>query len=296
MPMPAPAPFDPALSPARILVVDDEPNIRSAVTHSLCLLGYQAEAAGSGPEALELLKRAPCDLMILDMAMPGMHGTEVLVQARHIRPDILVIILTGNATLESAIAAVKSDAVDYLLKPVQTSVLVGAIAQALQKRDDELHRQQLLHGALQALQEAQDLNPRAPKDPPALPVAGSLPSSREAEPPSRHLAGDRFVQTGTLVLDRQLRLVLSPGNPEWTRELTKGEADVLAVLMAFPNQVLTSRDLVRAAWGYEIEEAEARSLVRPHIFRLRQKLESDPEKPQLIQTVRGAGYHLNTTG
>ncbi len=291
--MATPTLFDPARSPARLLVVDDEPNIRSSLTRALRLLGYQVEGAGSGSEALAILKQAPYDLMILDMAMPGMHGTDVLLHARHLRPDLLIIILTGNATLESAIAAVKSDAVDYLLKPVKTSVLAAAIALALQKRSDERHRQHLLHSAMQALQEAEGL--RAPDAQP-LPHAAEAPSPAPvAKTPAGQLTPGRFVQTGSLLLDRQKRLVVCEGGPERTQELTKGEADILAVLMAFPNQVLTSRDLVRAAWGYEIEEAEARSLVRPYIFRIRQKIESSPDKPQLIQTVRGSGYLLNVT-
>ncbi len=294
--MPAPAPFEPARSLAHILVVDDEPNIRSSLTHSLRLLGYQAEGAGSGPEALAMLKQTPCDLMILDMAMPGMHGTEVMLHVRRLRPDILIIILTGNATLESAIAAVKSDAVDYLLKPVKTSVLVAAIAQALQKRTGELHRQQLVHSAMQALEEAEGQSPREPDVQPAPSIAGQPSPSGETKTPVGQLAQVRFVQIGSLVLDRQKRLVLCEGDPERTKELTKGEADILAVLMVFPNRVLTSRDLVRAAWGYEIEEAEARSLVRPYVFRIRQKIESRPDKPQVIQTVRGSGYLLNAPG
>lgn len=292
----APAPFDRARSPARILVVDDELNIRSSLTRSLRLLGYQAEGAGSGPEALGVLKETTYDLMILDIAMPGMYGTEVLVHARHLRPDLLIIILTGNATLESAIAAVKSDAIDYLLKPVKTSVLATAIAQALQRRTDQLHRQHLLHTAMQALQEAEGLS-RAPEADaqPTPPAPGSPSPSPAAKTPSGQPTPGRFVQIGSLILDRHKRLFLSEGMLSRPKELTKGEADVLGVLMAFPNQVLTSRDLVRAAWGYQIEEAEARSLVRPYISRLRQKIENSPDKPHLIQTVRGSGYLLNVT-
>ena len=63
------------------------------------------------------LARQPYDLMVLDMVMPGMHGVEVMRRARELRPDLSIIVLTAHATVESAIASVKSDVTDYMLKP-----------------------------------------------------------------------------------------------------------------------------------------------------------------------------------
>lgn len=280
-------------SAARILIVDDEPNIRSSLTRALNLLGYKAESAASGPEALARLKQAPCDLMVLDMVMPGMHGTEVMQQAKKMRPELLIIVLTGNATLESAIAALKSHATDYLLKPVRTPMLAAVIAEALQERTGRMLKHNHLRTAVEALEEVEMLERQLGDE-----TAG--PESRErgagrAEP--RRSTGPldlrRVLQVGPLILDRQKRLVLSMGAQTRTRELTRGEADILAVLMTCPDQVLTSRELVRAAWGYEMEEAESGNLVRPYISRIRQKIEGDPGALQLIQTIRGRGYLLS---
>ena len=82
--------------------------------------------------ALAWLERASFDVLVVDMNMPGMGGVEVMQAARQHRPDLAIIVLTGHATLESAIAAVKSEAVDYLLKPVSVHDLKTAVNKALQ--------------------------------------------------------------------------------------------------------------------------------------------------------------------
>lgn len=121
-------------SDVRLLVVDDEPNIRTPLARALGLRGYLVEEADSGHEALRLLERTPYNLMVLDMHMPGMDGAEVIQHTRRLYPKMLIIILTGYNTLDNAIAAIKGEAVDYLLKPVSMEEILAAVAQALQKR------------------------------------------------------------------------------------------------------------------------------------------------------------------
>ncbi len=130
----------PPVPGALVLVVDDEPNVCSALTRSLTLSGYRADAASSGHQALGLLQRTPYDLMLLDLRMPGMDGVEVMQRAREVRPDLLIIVLTGHATLESAITAVESHATDYLLKPVSLHDVATAVATALLQRAKVLRR------------------------------------------------------------------------------------------------------------------------------------------------------------
>jgi DNA-binding response OmpR family regulator len=101
---------------------------------------------------------------------------------------------------------------------------------------------------------------------------------------------DRFLHVYPLTLDRQKRLTtLVDESPARMIELTKGEASVLTLLMMHPNQVLSCHELVVKALGYEVDEAEAESVIRPYIFRLRRKLEPG-QKPSLIRTVRRRGY------
>jgi DNA-binding response OmpR family regulator len=124
----------PAMPGARVLVVDDEMPIRSALVRSFTLLGYLAEGAASGHEALEMLERNAYDVMVVDIRMPGMDGVELMRRACQVCPDLPVIILTGHGTFDSAIAAIRSGAVDYLLKPASVSEIATAVFNALQKR------------------------------------------------------------------------------------------------------------------------------------------------------------------
>jgi len=138
---------------ARLLILDDEPHIRTALVEILNLEGYFTQEASSGAEALELLCQEPYDLMVLDLNLPGMDGVEVMEVALQLNPDLLIIILTGHGSLESAIAAVKSKAVDYLLKPTDAHTLICAISKALQERMEQLRQRRLVQVTLNALRQ-----------------------------------------------------------------------------------------------------------------------------------------------
>lgn len=256
---------------ARLLIVDDEPNVRSALARSLALQGYRADEAGSGYQALRMLESAPYDLMLLDIRMPGMDGVQVMERAREIRPDLLIVLLTGHATLDSAIAAVKSHASDYLIKPAGLQQIAAAIANALEQRAEALRRQHLLDVMDQTL--------------------GALRASEAPGPPPGTL--ERFLRVGHVALDSERRLVVvgdAGDAPTRSVELTENEMHILACLMERPERVVSSRELARDALGYDVTDAEAQNIVRPHIFRLRRKLEVEPNEPRLIRTVRGRGY------
>jgi len=261
---------------ARILVVDDEPNIRLPLVRALNLSGYRVEGCESGGLALERLKQTSFDLMILDMQMPGMDGTTVMAQAREICPDFMILILTGHATLESAIAAVKSNATDYLLKPASLKDIALAVENALERRHHDRTRRQLLRTAIETLQQAETLNQKSNQ------IIDTIPSLRP----------DRFLKSGRLTLDRDKQLAIIDGSSTRAIELTKGETIILEILAAHPDEPFSCGELARRAWNYELDELGAESLVRPYISRLRHKLEDNPEKPSLILTVRGRGYLL----
>jgi DNA-binding response OmpR family regulator len=258
----------PPIPEARLLVVDDESHVRSALARSLALRGYRADEASSGYQALRMLESTPYDLLLLDIRMPGMDGVEVMQRARQLRPDLLIIVLTGHATLDSAIAAVKSHATDYLLKPVGLHDVAAAVARALRQRAQSLRRQHLLEVIDQTLDALRETEVPA-QAPPAL---------------------ERFLRAGPVTLDSERRLAVVGGTPSRTAELTENEASILAYLMARPDQAISSRELARTALGYDVTEQEAQNIVRPHVFRLRRKLEADPREPRLICTVRGRGY------
>jgi DNA-binding NtrC family response regulator len=116
---------------AKILIVDDEPNILSTLRRALELEGYGVEVAGSGRLALEKLKANGFDAVLLDVAMPEMNGLEVLRQVREIHPTPSVIMMSGNATLQTAVEATKLGAVDFLEKPLTTDKVLITVQNAL---------------------------------------------------------------------------------------------------------------------------------------------------------------------
>lgn len=269
---------------ARLLVVDDEANIRAGLRDLLSLKGYHVEEAGSGHEALALLESTSYDLMVLDMRMPGMDGIEVMRRARKMHPNLPIIVLTAHASLESAIAAVKLDAVDYLLKPFDVEGLITTVSQALREHTERLRRRHLLDmmgKALNTLRQTEGT------------VDSSSPRPSPSPPPT--VSPKRFLHAGSITLDRQRRLVTVQGDSARRAELTEGETDVLAALMEHADKVLSCSELTKVAMGYEPDKWEAQSMIRPYIFRLRRKIEGSPEKPRLIRTVRGRGYFLSLT-
>ncbi len=116
----------------RILVVDDELIVRDSLSEWLDDAGFTADMAGSGQEALTMLAEESYHLMLLDIKMPGMDGTEVLRKAKEDFPDISVVMMTAYATVETAVEAMKTGALDYLMKPFDPDILVPKILQIYQ--------------------------------------------------------------------------------------------------------------------------------------------------------------------
>lgn len=118
----------------RILVVEDDRFFRDMFTDLLRTQGYDVECASSGQEGLEALAARPFDLVITDLVMPGEGGMEILAKAREIDPSIDVIMVTGNANMESAIFALKHGARDFIVKPISSDEFLHSVAQCLEQR------------------------------------------------------------------------------------------------------------------------------------------------------------------
>ena len=276
----------------RLLLVDDEYSIRTSMSELLRLRGYHVDEASDGAEALVALARQPYDLMVLDMLMPGIHGVEVMRRARELRPDLAIIVLTAHATVESAIASVKSDVTDYMLKPCNLNDLTVSIERALATRAKQQRRLRMLELVGEAMNMLVDDDAA-----PGLPAAPSpAATTNPIEPPATTPVdnGDTL-RVGTLTLDRQKRLAILDVNPAQPVELTEGEVSVLETLMQHPNKVLSVKELANSALGYQgLDKWTLESVVRSCVFRLRQKIEPAPDSPQLICTVRGRGYFYRT--
>ncbi|RMF84737.1 MAG: sigma-54-dependent Fis family transcriptional regulator [Nitrospinota bacterium] len=107
----------------RILVVDDESSQREILQGFLEKAGWEVETAGSGPEALDLLRQRSFALCLIDYRMPGMSGLELLQQIRQRYPDVTVVIITAYGSIDSAVEAMKRGAYDYLTKPIDLDEL-----------------------------------------------------------------------------------------------------------------------------------------------------------------------------
>jgi len=117
---------------ARILIVDDEENMRNTLAAVLKRQGYATETAASGEEAVSLAERAAFDLIITDLKMPDMDGIEVFRRVKVIQPDIAAIIITGYASLDSAIEAIRLGAYDYIVKPFKMEQLLLSIERTIE--------------------------------------------------------------------------------------------------------------------------------------------------------------------
>ena len=114
-----------------ILVVDDEQRIRDACRMVLSSMGFTVETASDGPKGLDLIEEKHFDILLLDLMMPNMSGFEVLTRVRDIDPDTVVIVITGYATLEHSIEAMKKGAFDFIPKPFTPDQLRAVVSKSL---------------------------------------------------------------------------------------------------------------------------------------------------------------------
>ena len=124
--------------PIDILIVDDEKDFVEMLSLRLVDQGHRVRAASSGEQGLAALDEAACDVVILDIRMPGMDGITALksIKARH--PVVEVILLTGHGTIDTAVEGLKSGAFDYVQKPANFAELLDKLAAArLRKAEQE---------------------------------------------------------------------------------------------------------------------------------------------------------------
>ncbi len=134
----------------RIMVVDDEMIVRESFYHWFEKQGYSVDMAASGQEALKKLENAAFDVLFADIKMPGMSGMELLKTVRAGYPDVAVVIITAYGTIDTAVEAMKTGAVDYLLKPFKPDQLTLVMEKVQQQQKLSLHYQ-LLENQLQKM-------------------------------------------------------------------------------------------------------------------------------------------------
>jgi len=123
---------------AKILCVDDEPVILDSFRKILVLDGYSVDTVETGQEAIGLIQKHSYDFVFTDLKMPHMSGLEVTKSVKHLRPDIDVVIITGYATVETAVECMKYGALDYVQKPFTEDELLKFTKELLFKREEKI--------------------------------------------------------------------------------------------------------------------------------------------------------------
>jgi DNA-binding response OmpR family regulator len=249
----------------KILVVDDEETTRRSLADILRLEGANVKTAAGGEAAVEAFQQETFDLILLDLKMPGMGGLDVLRIANKFVPDTQVILLTAHGSLESAIAALRLGAHDYLLKPASPTQIIRSVTSGLARRAEQFRKRNLLEQLEASVQQLKDigLDQRAETKLGVVEIAGGV------------------------VIDIDRRQV-EYGDQKVT--LTPTEGKLLKVLLENRKRVFTHRELVLLVQGYETTDWEAPEVLRPLISRLRRKLSIFPRGEKWITNVRGTGY------
>jgi DNA-binding response OmpR family regulator len=259
--------------PPRVLVVDDERTVRIGLEKLLRRSGYEVTTAESAEEAIEHLRRTEFDVAISDIRMNGMTGIDLLTHVQQLAPTTVVIIMTGYASVDTAVDALRLRAYDYLTKPFDNDHVRATLERAVTKRAQSMQRESAiakLRATLSALDQDGEVAPQATQ-------------ARLAAPEGE------IIERGGLRIDLRRRQVQREGQMV---ELTRTEFDLLACLARAPGEVLSCAELVRRLHGYEVEEYEARQVLRAHLSNLRHKLEPDPNEPHYVINLRGSGYTL----
>ena len=252
----------------KILIVDDEPSIRTVLERTLRKEGYLLDTASGGEEAIEKTASTNYDLILLDLYMEPVGGLTVLDSAKAKDEEIVVIILTGHAELNSAVEALRLGAFDYLFKPTTPEIIRLRVKDGLQHRRKVLQSRKLLRqvDSLHSL-----LNE----------ISEETPLVDDVN------AHERFVHINGLLVDRYHRTVTLNNR---LIELTTTEFDLLVTLVLASPEPVSAKELVHTVLGYEAEEFEARNQMKWHIHQLRKKIEADATQSRHIKTVRHRGY------
>jgi len=139
--------------PAEILVVDDEMGIREGCKRALSRLGYAVDLAEDGAVGFRKVQEKQFDLILMDLMMPGIGGLDLIKKVHDIDPEIIIVVITGYATIETAVEATKRGAYDYLPKPFAPETLAVLVKRGLEKRELRLEAQRLHHERDQRLLE-----------------------------------------------------------------------------------------------------------------------------------------------
>jgi DNA-binding response OmpR family regulator len=278
-------------SSAYVLVVDDEGANRYSVSKTLQRVGYIVHDASSGEEALELMGMQEYDVVLTDIRMsPGIDGVELLRRIKDQSPDGIVILMTGYASLGTAVEALRLGAHDYLIKPSSSQDIRNSVAKGVERARNLKRRRQLLetikNDVFELVKNDKEHAPLLTDDDDEI---DEQTLNTQYQTPVVETVGNTM-QLGPLTVYPGRYQVSLADEPI---DLTPTEFDLLLYLAAHRGRVVPCHELVREVRGYTIDEAEAREVIRPHVSNLRRKLKSAGKGADIIANVRGIGYRLS---
>lgn len=284
----------PSLSPvraaARLLVVDDDPQIRDLLSAYLRESGFDVATAADGTQMWAQLAAHPADVVVLDLMLPGEDGLSLCRQL-HARGDVSVVMLTSRSTLLDRIVGLEVGADDYLPKPFDPRELLARVKAVLRRGPRIPSGSAYATGASVAMAATPDTasQPRSPSHSSTVPTRSAAPQTQHASHAhhSAHVQATYFDFDGWR-LDTLARQLISPEG----RVITLGGSDyrTLQALVMHPHRPLSRDFLLDCAFGRH--GAANDRAIDVCVSRLRAHLDTRARPSPLIRTVRNEGYML----
>jgi two-component system, OmpR family, KDP operon response regulator KdpE len=295
-----------------VLLVEDQPELLRALSINLRARQYDVLTARTGREALAVAASHPPDAVILDLGLPDIDGTEVIVELRR-WSKAPIIVLSGRSSPGDKIGALDVGADDYVTKPFAMAELLARLRAALRRDEGEanlgrphqatigrwlvnLTSHQVTRAAAgstpaaalsPAAEPATDSAPAAEPATAPAPAAGSGPSPHPGSAGGGGLSGAGLPAAG-LPAAGLPGSGLSVSGPEETLRLTPTEWRILEILLQRPGQLVGSAQILTGVWGPGFSQRT--NYLRFHMARLRRKLEDNPARPRHLLTEPGMGY------
>ena len=274
-----------------VLIVEDQPELLRALSINLRARQYDVLTARTGREALAVAASRPPDAVILDLGLPDIDGTEVIVELRR-WSKAPIIVLSGRSSPGDKIGALDVGADDYVTKPFAMAELLARLRAALRRDEGEANlgrpHQATIGRWLVNLTSHQVTRAAAGSAPAAEPATAPAPAAGSGPSPHPGSAGGGGLPGAGLPVAGVSAAGVPVSGPEETLRLTPTEWRILEILLQRPGQLVGSAQILTGVWGPGF--AQRTNYLRFHMARLRRKLEDNPARPRHLLTEPGMGY------